>query len=779
LSGVIDESRASADDSETAFKDFFARPVRIGQWKWTPRANALSELISPWTEWMNDPRIANRISNFRNFRGTLKVKFLINGNAFYWGLAMASYFPGGGNPENSDFNFTDVRMRGDICKATQRMHVLLDPTTNQGGTLSLPFFWYKDAFDLTQDDPNLLGEIWLVQVTQLLHPNVTTPIDITAYAWCEDAVLSSPTQVNYTQLSAQAGEVNDEYANGPISQPAAKFAAASSLFKGIPLIGKWAYASELGASAIAKIASSFGYCRPRVVTDTTRMNINQGLELATVDAQDTSYSLGFTAKRELTLDPMVTGAGPADEMAFSTIAARPGLLATVAWTQQGAVDGIVLTMPVTPYQYIVENRILPPINDVVTFLPCTFVAHPFDFWKGVMRVRVQIIASAFHKGRLMLSWDPRQTTQGPQSQVVRSHIIDIAEERDCTFDIGWGCPYPALVGTGSTPPTASTYTIYANSTQSFNAHNGGLQISIINKLTSSVESDDGVSVLVWVSFPELEVFGPDADNINNYTPWQVSPNRDADDTLVAQAGAVETGDITADEPGKPVEEAPCHTMGEAPKMESSMFMHGDPVDNFRTVLKRYCLAEVMAFDFNPENKPYKYSEYRRQTYPYYRGVQPTVPEWKGPLTIRAYVSQSYLGWRGGIRQKLIPMQTEFPFNYIVSRMPQGNQGYFEGFYDNIEDVAYFQDESWSGSMHVNDNCSQVAEFELPYYSFGRYQDCTIYQDKQSRQSSFRVSVFSDAPGFGHLFRYEAVADDFNMFMFIGAPQMVFAPRTPT
>jgi hypothetical protein len=362
--------------------------------------------------------------------------------------------------------------------------------------------------------------------------------------------------------------------------------------------------------------------------------------------------------------------------------------------------------------------------------------------------------------------------------VVRSHILDIAEERDCTFDIGWGSPYPALAGTGSTPPTNSTFFL-VNAAQSFNAHNGGVQISVLNKLTSSVESDDQVSVLVWVSFPELEVFGPDADNVNNYTPWQVSPTRDADKPLEAQAGAVETGDITAEEPGKPVEEAPCHTMGEAPKMETSMFLHGDPVDNFRTILKRYTLAEVLPFDFDPTTKAFKYSEYRRTTYPLYRGKQPTIPEWRGPLTIRNYVAQSFLGWRGGIRQKLIPLKTEFPYNYIVSRAPEGNIGYFEGFYDDAELVAYFQDESWSGAIHVNDNCSQVAEFEMPFYSQWRYHNCTTYQDKNTRQSTFRISVLSDAPGTGYLYRYEAVADDFNMFMFIGAPQMVLSPITPT
>jgi hypothetical protein len=202
LGSSLDDTRGATDDGEVGFKDWFSRPVQIASYKVTPSGTAFSELLSPWTEWMQNPRISNRINNFRNFRGNLKVKFVINGNAFYWGLFMASYFPGAGNFFNAEFNFTDYRMLGDVSKASQRMHVLLDPTTSQGGTMTLPFFYPFDAFDLTLDDTNLLGEIWLTQIVPLKHFTSTQPVEITVYAWCEDAVLSSPTQNNYLQLTA-------------------------------------------------------------------------------------------------------------------------------------------------------------------------------------------------------------------------------------------------------------------------------------------------------------------------------------------------------------------------------------------------------------------------------------------------------------------------------------------------------------------------------------------------------------------------------------------------
>lgn len=779
LSSSLDPSRGSADDPETSFESFFKRPVQIFGGTW-PINGSLDQKMSPWTLWMRNARIANRLSNFRTFRGNLKLKILINGNSFYWGMGMASYFPGGGVEPPADFNFTDITFAGDVAKASQRMHVLLDPTSSQGGEMVLPFFYNKDAFDLTADDPDLLGELWVLQINSLFHPSTSRGVDINIFAWCDDVVLGSPTQVNIGGLVAQAGEAQDEYAKGPISKPVAKFADAAGLLKNVPVIGRYAMASQMGASAIAKIANMFGYCKPRIVTDTQRVNINQALELATTDTLDTAVSLGFNAKREVTLDPMTTGCGPADELAFSTLAARPSLFIKDAnWVLSAQTGTVITSFAVTPNHFLVGNRVLPQSTGVVTFMPCSMVAYPFDYWRGVMRIRVQVVSSAFHKGRLLVTWDSRQGLSPIQTQVTRNHIIDIAEDRDCTFDIGWGSPSPACVGGGI--PTTSTY---INGTQAGIfplQHNGGITISVLNELVCSADTSDPVAVNVWISFPELEVFAPDADKINLMSPWtnDTYPARSGDDTYQAQAGPVDPGTISDDkETNMPMEDNPEQTMGSLPAVESAMFMHGDPIDSFRTLLKRYCLEEMHWFDFNT-TAPFKYNEHRRVMYPMYRGIQPG-GDITGNLTMLQYVAQCFIGWRGSRRYKFVP-NGNFPVNYSVSRLPDTTYGNLVYESTELNILAAFQDESWSGTTMCNDATGRTLEVEIPCYLPTRFAETLIRFGVNTRQLGWKISMYSDGAvpvQSASIARYGAVGDDFNLFMFIGAPQMVLRPTVP-
>ena len=77
-----DPTRGSTVSEEVGYQEFFKRPVEIFTRDWNVDSN-LNEQINPLDRWMKDPRIANRLSNFRNFSGKLNLKFMINGNGFY------------------------------------------------------------------------------------------------------------------------------------------------------------------------------------------------------------------------------------------------------------------------------------------------------------------------------------------------------------------------------------------------------------------------------------------------------------------------------------------------------------------------------------------------------------------------------------------------------------------------------------------------------------------------------------------------------------------------
>jgi len=96
----------------------------------------------------------------------------------------------------------------DVVAASQRPHVYLDPTTNQGGTLTLPFFWYTNAISIPDQDWREMGDIIIHGMQSLKHANgATDQVIVSVFAWAEDVTLSIPTANEPGALAPQVGEI--------------------------------------------------------------------------------------------------------------------------------------------------------------------------------------------------------------------------------------------------------------------------------------------------------------------------------------------------------------------------------------------------------------------------------------------------------------------------------------------------------------------------------------------------------------------------------------------
>lgn len=153
-------------------KDFFERPIQIATYLWTDLS--FSQFLNPWLLWSRNPRVSNRLNNYRNFRGNMCVKVMVNGNQFYWGRMMMSYSPV--DSATQEFVFTPNSRRGDMM-ASQRPHIFIDPSTSEGGTMKLPFFFEDNALNMTANDFVRMGELWLHAIVGLKHATTTNPVD--------------------------------------------------------------------------------------------------------------------------------------------------------------------------------------------------------------------------------------------------------------------------------------------------------------------------------------------------------------------------------------------------------------------------------------------------------------------------------------------------------------------------------------------------------------------------------------------------------------------------
>lgn len=812
-SEINDETRTSTTQPVESLDDFFARPVKIITKSWAPGTALDDDTIRPWKLWMQNPRVSNRLSNFQNFRGKLHLKFIINGNSFYWGRAFASYTPFTINPYIST-----VANWLDIPSATLRPHIWIDAATSQAGEMILPFFWADDNFNLLDTDPEQLGRLWLHSLVALQHAQSNTQaVTISIYAWCTDVSLSVPTQTNIAGLVPQAG---DEYGSGPISRPANMVAAIAGKLKNAPAIGPYAMATQMAANGMSAVAQLFGYSRPREIEPTKSRRIWQTGDLASTDQPDTAMTLGFTSKQEVTLDPRTVGLGSQDEMCFDYLMSKPTVFAKAQWALNQVVNTALLSIKVTPMVYVTDAYLGgKPGYALTTTGLCSL---PFRYWRGSMTYRFQVVASGYHKGRLLFVWEPSNPPvdpilNPPESNVTYSKIVDIAKERDFSITVGWGSSRPSLEVTSPVTdalgPMFSTTGVINGSP---NNDNGVLTCYILNPLVTSGDNTSPIEIIMHSSSTDMEVWSPNQDNLKGLTMVrQVAPSEgllrpksDDDGPLSPQAGEATIGDT---EPG--IENAAEETsdlghVGGSPAAKTfGVFTAGESIRSFRTMLKRYVLRHsVLISGIIPEGSMAAIT-WEGLGYAYMPGepiggIQ--TPVFDGPFTPHSLIFYCFSGWRGSYRIKLLPVTlgSGSEFNSSSLTISRGNNNSLTDFsFQNyprtvvgINAIDRLHDHSWNGIQVSNPVQGNVCDFELPYYAIQRYAPISSaviskelgYQatliiangNMETSPSASQIPAPGDREVFAIYREYGAIGEDYNLFFFTGVPPLwTFDPST--
>lgn len=288
---------------DSTLGSFLGRPTRIASYNWVVD-QPLFEKLDPWSLFLNDPRVSEKIANYELYRSKLHIKIVISGTGFHYGRSIVSYNPYSGfDTLSTERNFLNY----DIIAASQKPHFFLNPTNNTGGQLDLPFFWHQNYLSLSRADRSQLGEIIIKSFGNLQHANQgNDPVGITVYAWASDVELTMPTSL--TTLSAldytpQSGTLNsnDEYGKGIVSGPASAVAQAAGKLTSVPSIAPYARATEMVAKGVAGMATHWGYSRPPIVTDIVQQKPTPTGNMANTDAADAVMKLSLDSKQELTI----------------------------------------------------------------------------------------------------------------------------------------------------------------------------------------------------------------------------------------------------------------------------------------------------------------------------------------------------------------------------------------------------------------------------------------------------------------------------------------------
>ena len=800
-----DPTRMLQDSDDANLGNFFNRPVKIHTEEWGTNTTLAFD-IDPWNLYFTNKRVINRISNFKLLRANLKVKVVINGNGFQYGRALVTYLP---LNQYDSLSSNAALIREDLVQSSQQPHVFLDPTTSTGGELTLPFFWHENYLDVSTGTWSQMGQMFFRSLNALKHANgANDRVTISVFAWAENVQTSVLTSRNPILLTPQSGEEVDEAnATGTISGPATAVAKVSNALSTIPALSPFAMATSQFATGIAGLAKLFGYSRPPVTKNPEPYRAHPTSSLAVTNVPDTAYKLTVDDKQELTVDPRIAGLSSDDPLCIKDIAKRESYLTTFAWTIGTTPESLLWNSRITPVTWAESAG----TTTAYHFPACAMASLPFQYWTGSMTFRFQIVASAFHKGRIKIVYDPDwlETTEYNTNYL---EIIDIAEKQDFSITIGNGQTRTLL--DHHYPGRDPASEIYSTDLITKDGPgNGVVGVYVVNELTtpnSDVNNDIEINVFVSMS-DDFEVFVPES----HFEKFVFKPQSGFE----AHSGT-EQSLVVPESQDTPEPSAPQQTVTEniGPGWQDNALVNkvftGETIMSFRQLLKRYTLHERIWTGSSITNKRCIVSM-SRNMFPYLRGnvngaahtAQGGAPYNYCNTLLLHWVTLAFQGWRGSIRRKILVQGFTDASGYgnaYVQRMPMFDKysGYTQSLYtenvsDSVAKCAYTvvrNDDNLlgnletkltgvNGMLYMHTSVNPTAEFEIPYYSTFRFTPGKEQDHNSPNQYSEGFAMVAQVPSDPEtkLDILAAIGEDFQTYFWTGLPRMYYenAPPLPS
>lgn len=793
--GEMDPTRSLQDTNDATLDNFFSRPLKIHEAEWGTGTSVYFN-IDPWGLYFGNSRVINRLTNYKLLKAKLHVKFVINGNGFQYGRAIASYLP---YSLFDSLSTSRAFITQDLVQESQRPHVYLDPTTSSGGEMVLPMFWYKNYLDIPASDWTDLGRVTVRTINDLKHANGATDlVTISVFAWAEDVSFSVLTAREPSTLVPQMGEIDEANSSGVISKPASVIEKCAGALKSVPTIAPFALATEMAASTVGRIAKIFGYSRP-LITKAPEPFIPRPIgQLALTNVPDNCMKLTVDDKQELSIDPRIAGlSGGTDPLNIKDIAKRESYLTTFSWNIGTAPESLLWNARIDPATWAEVSG--NPFDEL--HLPaCAMACLPFKYWTGSMKFRFQVVCSSFHKGRLKVVYDPDFIASN-EYNTNYLHVVDIADTKDFTIEIGNGQARTLLdhhvPGEDAVTQLYST-TPYASK----EAGNGVIGLYVVNELTtpnSTVTNDIEINVFVSMG-DDFEVFVPS----NQFQKYVYKPQMG----MKPQSGEIVPESENTLEPSAPLHD---QTVKLGPTLQDDELINkvytGECITTFRQLLKRYNLHTCTGFLTNSRSC----LQVQMASFPFLRGkVLGAIHVAAGPIdynfcntVMLHWVTNCFSGWRGSIRWKAVARGISESSNMKprleVSRFTD------QSFYlKTVVNLPTYANDAEAASTSVIETpgigilygpgkpnsaalgtamtvgqVNPVLEWEVPFYSRERH----VPGKTQNWTTSFRYggslfSLWTDPNTDTAVDFYCAAGEDYIPYFWTGCPILFYEPNPP-
>jgi len=407
---------------------------------------------------------------------------------------------------------------------------------------------------------------------------------------------------NIEEFELQAKEEYKEK-DGAISGPASAVAKVANSLANAPYIGPYAKATGMVASAVGSVAKLFGFTNVPVLEDSHPVKPSAFYNFASPEIAQPVEKLSVDPKNELSIDSRTVGISACDELNLQNILSREAYFTYFTWASTKVTDDCLFTTYISP-QYVNTNTytVGATTQTIVQGTPQSHVAMMFGNWRGDIILRMRFICSKFHRGRVIIQWDPVADVSltANVSNVVYTTIVDISEQTDVELRI----PYQQVRQWQQTP-------VYANASNMTNSyfgpgtsasigpaynsgiHNGILSVKCLTALTSPISTSD-IQVLVSLKC---------ADNFELANPITLPTNVDyyqlqSEETITSKE--IPMGELSQTDPN------------------SHLVYMGEQIYSLRQLLRRTSLLWSRCLDADTTSALYL-ARTAHTYYPMYRG----------------------------------------------------------------------------------------------------------------------------------------------------------------
>jgi len=629
-------------DNALSMSGFMERPVQVAAATIALNSD-IDFTYNIWNLFLANPTIRAKLRNFAFLRCNLNVKITVSGTPFHYGKLLVSYQP---FPSvNQNLTIFATRRAARLRYLSQAYGArTIDVRENKPFELEVPYVsplpigrLYNDATVALSaasnfDDFSGLGTLYISTLNQVKAVNATaTNIFMYVYVYASDVYLAGTTGTVNTITTE-----SDEREIGPVEKLSSSLLPISQALEKVPSIGIFAKASSMALGALSKVSALFGWSYPTLIGSPVRMRPDPWQNGAHTIGVDTGKRITLDPKQELSVDPRIVGVDE-DELAISSICKNESLLDTFTWLPGSVpLNSIVWSAAVTPRASVVD--LIPATPQYIATVPTAlgFAATPFEYWRGKIIYRFEIVASNFHRGKLMFFYEPniRQNSLinaalNMNKQHVR--IVDIQETQVVEFCVDWNFPRPWCRNVDDPGVTTTIGSQFQNTPGKFETCNGVICVTPFTAL----QSPDGssIQVNVYVHSPDMAFNRMTSVNM----PVSFVPYTQSDEKWISNK------DSTCMDIAPPI----MSTVG----LSENYF--GEKPVSFRSLLKRFQQGNIfkVAASASCTLRAYNCSAFPPPTITSTVNNAGTIGNLSGSR-LYSYIRNAYLGQRGGVRYRV-------------------------------------------------------------------------------------------------------------------------------